>query len=235
MPTLTVPLTVGHLVMLFIFITLCALGLFNMNKHFCIQCCMTFFILMQKQINILRFMIVKVNFFYAFLEGKRRDSAVPVLKSETVTSDLPDRLIIVGCSLSRQKKVLVEETLFVPFKLDGPTSHHEQCGLALGCLFCEREHCDYCAHICNNYVLLHTFSLLLKAIIRIKNTTCMKVEIAQLTMNWLTIQGVNLELARRKRLEKLAQSILSRHGIPIPHQRCLVQVKPGQVLRKRSR
>lgn len=99
-------------------------------------------------------MMVKVSFFLCVFRektAKSRDSAVPVLKSETVTSDLPDRLIIVGCSLSRQKKVLVEETLFVPFKLDGPTSDHEQCGLALCCLFCERGHCDYwhaCIHIC---------------------------------------------------------------------------------------
>lgn len=61
-------------------------------------------------------------------------SAIPVLESETVTSDLPHRLVIVGRSLSCQKKVLIEETLFVPFKLDCSTSHHEQCSLTLGCL-----------------------------------------------------------------------------------------------------
>lgn len=78
----------------------------------------------------------------AFKKGKaemRKASAIPILKSETVTSNLPNRLVIVGCSLSCQKKVLVEETLFVPFKLYCPTSYHEQCGLALGGLFCERR------------------------------------------------------------------------------------------------
>lgn len=52
-----------------------------------------------------------------------------------------------------------------------------------------------------------------------------------LTMNWLTVQCVYLELARRQRLKKLSQSILSWHSIPIPHQGRLVQVEPGQVLR----
>lgn len=73
--------------------------------------------------------------------GIRITSAIPILKSETVTSDLPYRLVIVWCSLSCQKEVLVEETLFVSFELHGPTSYHEQCGLALGCLFCERREC----------------------------------------------------------------------------------------------
>lgn len=68
-----------------------------------------------------------------------RPSTAPVLKPETVTSNLPNRLVIVGCCLSCQKKVLVEETLFVPFKFDSPTSHHEQCSLTLGCLFCEER------------------------------------------------------------------------------------------------
>ena len=74
------------------------------------------------------------------LEGRwGKPLAIPVLKSETVTSNLPNRLVIVGCSLSCQEKVLVEEALFVPFELYCPSSHHEQCGLALGCLFCERK------------------------------------------------------------------------------------------------
>lgn len=64
-------------------------------------------------------------------------SAIPVLKAETVTCNLPDRLVIVGCSLSGEKEVLVEETLFVPLKLDDATGHHKQSSLALGCLFCE--------------------------------------------------------------------------------------------------
>lgn len=55
----------------------------------------------------------------------RRASAIPVLKSETVASNLPDRLVIVWRSLSRQKKVLVEEAHLVSFKLDCPTSYHK--------------------------------------------------------------------------------------------------------------
>lgn len=51
-----------------------------------------------------------------------------------------------------------------------------------------------------------------------------------LTVNWLTVQRVYLKLARRQRLKKLPQSIVSWQDIPIPHQGCLVQVETGQVL-----
>lgn len=110
-------------------------------------------------------------------------SAIPVLESEAVTRDLPDRLIIVGRSLGCQQKVLVEEALFVSLERYGAAGHHQQCRLALSCLF----------------------------------------------MNRLTVQDVNFELARRQRLKKLAQSVLSGHGVPVPHQGGLVQVEPGQV------
>lgn len=53
-----------------------------------------------------------------------------------------------------------------------------------------------------------------------------------LTMNWLAVQRVHLELARWQRLEKLAQSILTWHRVAVPHQRGLVQVESGQVLRQ---
>ena len=59
-------------------------------------------------------------------------------------------------------------------------------------------------------------------------------EMAPLTMNWLTVQCVNLELARWQRLKKFGQSILSWHSIAIPHQGRLVQVESGQVLRHRN-
>lgn len=55
---------------------------------------------------------------------------------------------------------------------------------------------------------------------------------ASLTMNRLTIDCVNLEFTRWQWLKKLSQSILSWDGIPIPHQRGLVQVESGQVLRQ---
>ncbi len=70
---------------------------------------------------------------------------------------------------------------------------------------------------------------------RIISSTWLHMEIVPLTMNWLAIQRLNLELARGQRLEKLAQGILSWHRIPVPHQGRLVQVEPGQVLWHRSR
>lgn len=75
-------------------------------------------------------------------------SAVPVLKSETVTCDLPNRLVIVGGSLCRQKEVLVEEALFVSFKLDDAAGDHDQCGLALGGLFCESRKDGFKTRLC---------------------------------------------------------------------------------------
>lgn len=75
---------------------------------------------------------------------KRRVSAIPILKSEAVTCNFPNRLVIVGGSLSCQKKVLVEEAWFVSFKLHSSTSYHEQCGLALGGLFCEKNNKTKC-------------------------------------------------------------------------------------------
>lgn len=57
-------------------------------------------------------------------------------------------------------------------------------------------------------------------------------DFASLTMNRLTIDCVNLEFTWWQWLKKLSQSILSWDSIPIPHQRGLVQVESGQVLRQ---
>lgn len=138
-------LTVGCLVILFVFITpsLWSHALFNIFRINFFSYSVLYDILLQKHRNkdtaSWFFKIITVECLY-IVKGKlemRSASAIPVLKSETVTSNLPNRLVIVGWGLSRQKKVLVEEALFVPFKLHCPTSHHEQRGLALGCLFCE--------------------------------------------------------------------------------------------------
>lgn len=53
-----------------------------------------------------------------------------------------------------------------------------------------------------------------------------------LTMNRLTVDCVNLEFTWWQWLKKLSQTLLSWDGIPIPHQRGLVQVESGQVLRQ---
>lgn len=53
-----------------------------------------------------------------------------------------------------------------------------------------------------------------------------------LTVNRLTIDCVNLEFTWWQCLKKFSQSVLSRDRIPIPHQRGLVQVESGQVLRQ---
>lgn len=55
---------------------------------------------------------------------------------------------------------------------------------------------------------------------------------ATLTMNRLTIDCVNLEFTWWQWLKKLSQSVLSWDSIPIPHQRGLVQVESGEVLRQ---
>lgn len=95
--------------------------------------------------------ITKTNTPY---QSSIRSSTIPILKPEAVTGNLPDGLVAVWCSLSGQKEVLVEETQFVPFELDCPTSYNKQGGLALGCLLCQwekRAMYDFCI-ILNSYI-----------------------------------------------------------------------------------
>lgn len=51
-------------------------------------------------------------------------------------------------------------------------------------------------------------------------------------MNRLTINCVNLEFTWWQWLKKLCQSVLSWNSIPVPHQRGLVHVESGQVLKQ---
>lgn len=85
----------------------------------------------------------KEHFVFGFQfitkQSVSRSSTIPILKPEAVTGNLPDRLVTVGCSLSCQKEVLVEEAQFVPFKLHCPTSYNKESGLALGRLLYQRK------------------------------------------------------------------------------------------------
>lgn len=51
------------------------------------------------------------------------------------------------------------------------------------------------------------------------------------TMHRLTVKSVHCKLAGGKRLEELAESILSSDSIAVPHQRCFVQIQPHQSLK----
>lgn len=98
--------------------------------------------ILKTSINSHLFCMSQEGFFLCEMKARtRRVSAIPILKSEAVARYFPNRLVIVRCSLSCQKKVLVKEALLVSFKLHSSTSYHEQCGLALGGLFCENKHC----------------------------------------------------------------------------------------------
>lgn len=206
-----------------VFITsLCPLGLFTIKKK------------KNKATFVFSFhFITKTNITY---QSVIRSSTIPILKPEAVTGNLPDGLVTVWCSLSGQKEVLVEEAQFVPFELDCPTSYNKQSGLALGCLLCQWKNrfiynfpiSDYVHSLIPNTQYAHIY--LIKCVYQNYNFN----GFASLTMNWLTINRLNLEFARWQRLKKLSQGFLSWNSISIPHQRGLVQVKSGQVLRQRK-
>lgn len=112
--------------------------------------CIYYFILSTWLVHILKINIILYLVFIFITNIKRHvflqirqsaigSSTVPILKPEAVTGDLPHGLVTVGCSLSRQKEVLVEEAQFVPFKLDCPTRYNKQSGLALRRLLCQRK------------------------------------------------------------------------------------------------
>ena len=64
----------------------------------------------------------------------KQPSATPVLEAETVTGNLPDRLVTGGGGLGCEEEVLIEVALLLTVKLHLSCRHHQQRGLALGCL-----------------------------------------------------------------------------------------------------